>query len=119
MRTLLLAFFSMPMLMAAQNNYALGPDSLPQPGVPKGTVTKYKLLPGKFYPGTTHDYSVYEPPHYNAAKPTPFMIFFDGNGSINGGEHAPAVFDNLIAKHELPPMIGIFIDPGVLPVVSG
>jgi enterochelin esterase-like enzyme/sugar lactone lactonase YvrE len=46
------------------------------------------------------------------------MIFFDGGGSIDGGEHAPTVFDNLIAKHELPPMIGIFIDPGVLPAVS-
>jgi sugar lactone lactonase YvrE/predicted esterase len=30
----------------------------------------------------------------------------------------PVVFDNLIAKHELPPMIGIFVDPGVLPAVS-
>jgi sugar lactone lactonase YvrE len=28
------------------------------------------------------------------------------------------VFDNLIAKHELPPMIGIFVDPGVLPAIS-
>jgi hypothetical protein len=25
----------------------------------------------------------------------------------------------LIAKHELPPLIGIFINPGVLPAVSG
>ncbi len=30
----------------------------------------------------------------------------------------PVVFDNLIAKHDLPPMIGIFVDPGILPVVS-
>jgi hypothetical protein len=26
--------------------------------------------------------------------------------------------DNPIARHELPPLIGIFIDPGVLPAVS-
>ena len=30
----------------------------------------------------------------------------------------PVVFDNLIAKHDLPPMIGIFVDPGVLPALS-
>jgi enterochelin esterase-like enzyme len=104
-------------LVLAQN-YTLGPDSTPQAGVPKGSIAKYKLPPGKYYPGTPHDYSIYVPAQYDAAKPTPFMIFFDGGGSINGGEHAPTVFDNLIAKHELPPMIGIFIDPGVLPAVS-
>src|SRR5580658_2672819 len=122
MRTFVLAVIGSALigatvLMLAQN-YTLGPDSLPRPGVPKGSVTKYKLPPGKFYPGTPHDYSVYVPAQYDAAKPTPFMIFFDGNGSINGGEHAPTVFDNLIAKHELPPLIGIFIDPGVLPAAS-
>jgi enterochelin esterase-like enzyme/sugar lactone lactonase YvrE len=104
-------------LLLAQS-YTLGPDSLPQAGVPKGVVTKYKLPPGKYYPGTPHDYSVYVPAQYDAAKPTPFMIFFDGGGSINGGEHAPTVFDNLIAKRQVPPMIGIFIDPGVLPALS-
>ena len=30
----------------------------------------------------------------------------------------PVAFDNLIAKHEIPPMIGIFIDPGVLPALD-
>jgi len=44
------------------------------------------------------------------------MIY--GGGSINGGEHAPTVFDNLIARREQPPLIGIFIDPGMLPAVS-
>jgi len=122
MRTFVLALIGSALigatvLMLAQN-YTLGPDSQPQPGVPKGSVTKYKLPPGKFYPGTPHDYSIYVPSQYDAAKPTPFMIFFDGGGSINGGEHAPTVFDNLIARRELPPLIGIFIDPGMLPVVS-
>jgi gluconolactonase len=116
MRILVLVLFAATLSCA--QNYALGPDSLPQPGVPKGSVAKYQLPPGKFYPGTPHDYSIYVPAQYDAAKPAPFMIFFDGNGSINGGEHAPAVFDNLIARHELPPLIGIFIDPGMLPTVS-
>jgi gluconolactonase len=30
----------------------------------------------------------------------------------------PVVFDDLIAKHELPPLIGIFVNPGTLPALS-
>ncbi|MDE3149163.1 MAG: SMP-30/gluconolactonase/LRE family protein [Acidobacteriota bacterium] len=104
--------------LPAQSTYALGPDSQPQPGVPKGTVTKYILKPGKFYPGTPHHFAVYVPAQYDASKPTPFMIFLDGSGALGNGVRVPVVFDNLIAKHEIPPMIGIFIDPGILPAVS-
>jgi gluconolactonase len=99
-------------------DYTLGPDSQPQPGVPKGAVTKYVLNPGKFYPGTPLNYSIYVPAQYNAAKPAPFMIFLDGGG-FAGNMRVPIVFDNLIAKGQIPPMPGIFIDPGVLPVLSG
>ena len=99
-------------------DYALGPDSQPHDGVPKGTVTKYQLPPGKFYPGTPHNYSVYVPAQYNAAKPAPFMIYMDGSGALGNGQRVPVVFDNLIARGELPPLIGIFIDPGVLPALS-
>jgi sugar lactone lactonase YvrE/predicted esterase len=38
---------------------------------------------------------------------------------VNGnGVKAPVVFDNLIAKKEIPPTIAIFIDPGILPAVD-
>src|ERR1700677_4469850 len=104
--------------LLAQENYVLGPDSLPRPGVPQGTVTKYQLKAGKFYPGTPHTYSVYLPAQYDATKPTPFMIFLDGSGFLSDKVRVPVVFDNLIARHELPPLIGIFIDPGILPTVS-
>jgi gluconolactonase len=105
-------------LVHAQETYVLGPDSKPQAGVPQGSVTKYELKPGRLYPGTPHTYSVYVPAQYDAAKPTPFMIFLDGSGFLTEKVQAPIVFDNLIAKHELPPIIGIFIDPGVLPALS-
>jgi len=104
-------------LLQAQD-YALGPESQPQAGVPKGTVAKFTLDPGKFYPGTPHNCSVYVPAQYDSAKPTPFMIFLDGSGYLGNGMRIPVVFDNLIAKHDLPPMIGIFVDPGVLPAIS-
>lgn len=102
----------------AQVDYPLGPDSQPQAGVPKGTVTKQRLEPGKIYPGTPHDYSIYVPAQYNASKPTAFMIFLDGSGVLNDNVRVPVVFDNLIAKADLPPLIGIFVDPGILPVAS-
>jgi len=91
--------------------YKPSPENQPQQNTPKGTVTRGVLPPGKYYPGAPHNYSVYVPAQYDAAKPTPFMIFLDG-GSAN------VIFDNLIAKGDLPPMIGIFINPGVLPALS-
>ncbi|MGH9604147.1 MAG: alpha/beta hydrolase-fold protein [Terracidiphilus sp.] len=105
-------------LAAAQNDYTLGPDSQPQPGVPTGTVTHYTLPPGKFYPGTPHHYAVYVPAQYDPSKPTPFMIFLDGSQALGKSIRVPTVFDNLISKHEIPSMIGIFVDPGVLPALS-
>lgn len=118
MKTLLLAIFFAASLLQNQTTYPLGPDSQPQAGVPKGTVTKYKLAPGKIYPGTPHDYSVYVPAQYDASKPIPFMIFLDGSGAANDNVRVPVVFDNLIAKGDIPAMIGIFVDPGVLPATS-
>lgn len=96
-------------------DYSLGPESQPQAGVPKGTLTQHVLAPGKYYPGTPHNYQVYVPAQYNASRPTPLMIFLDGSGYAGDGIRVPVVCDNLIAKGDLPPMIGIFINPGVLP----
>src|SRR5712691_12764203 len=117
MRLLVPALLCATVLLRCQN-YPLGPDSQPKEGVPKGIVTKFTLPPGKFYPGTPHNCSVYVPAQYDTNKPTPFMIFLDGSGSLGAGVRVPVVFDNLIAKGEIPPMIGIFVDPGILPMPS-
>jgi gluconolactonase len=99
-------------------DYSLGPDSQPNAGVPKGTVTDHTLAPGKYFPGTPHRYQVYVPAQYATDRPSPFMIFLDGAGYAGDGVRVPVVFDNLIAKGDLPPMIAIFIDPGVMPALS-
>lgn len=91
-----------------------GPDSTVQPNVPKGTVTKAVLAPGKIYPGVPHDYQVYVSAKVDPARPAPYMIFLDGNGFAGNGMRIPIVLDNLIAKGELPPMAAIFVQPGVL-----
>jgi sugar lactone lactonase YvrE/predicted esterase len=98
--------------------YTLGSDSQPREGVPKGTVTKHVLAPGKHFPGTPHNYSIYVPAQYDRSKPAAFMVFLDGSGALGNGVRANVVFDNLIQAKQLPVMIGIFVDPGVLPAVS-
>jgi enterochelin esterase family protein len=45
------------------------------------------------------------------------MVFQDGGGyqSSNGQYRSTVVFDNLIAKKEMPVTIGVFVNPGVVP----
>ena len=45
------------------------------------------------------------------------MIYLDGSGALGDSQRVPVVFDNLIARGDLPPLIGIFVDPGVLPAL--
>lgn len=106
----------------AADDYTFGPDSLPQPGVPKGTVTKYSWSTSKIYPGTSRDYWVYVPAQYKAdGPPAALMVFQDGGNYVNVGTpekpagqfRVPIVFDNLIHKKEMPITIGVFINPGV------
>src|SRR5205814_3231754 len=100
--------------------YALGPDSERQAGVSKGAVAKYTWATSKIFPGTVRDYWVYVPAQYNPSRRTPFMVFQDGGGFVtdDGRWRAHIVFDNLIHKRQMPPTIGIFINPGVLPATS-
>ena len=70
-----------------------GPDSLPQPGVPKGDVVKGEFAASTIYPGTWREYWVYIPAGLDRTKPSPVMIFQDGLQY-----QAPVVFDNLIAR---------------------
>ena len=94
--------------------YTLGPDSLPQEGVPTGTVEKRTWDASRIYPGTTHEYRVYVPAQYTDAEPAAVMVFQDGEFYVDpeGLVRAPTVFDNLIHRDEMPVTIGIFINPG-------
>jgi sugar lactone lactonase YvrE/enterochelin esterase-like enzyme len=106
--------------LLAQEEYKQGPDSFRQPGVPKGTITAHKWT-SKIYPGTVRDYWVYTPAQYSASTPAPVMIFQDGGGMVRedgAGYKVPVVLDNLIHKKELPPIVAIFINPGVLPAAG-
>jgi len=91
------------------DNYQPGPDSKPQPGVPKGEVIKLNFDKSKIFPDTARDYWIYIPAQYNPDKPACVFICQDG---IRW--EAPTVFDNLIYKKEIPIMIGVFVAPGVV-----
>src|SRR5207249_9090458 len=97
--------------------YHLGPDSLPQEGVPKGEIRGPFTLPSNAYPGTQHTYWVYVPAQYNASTPASLMIFQDGQAFMNpeADIRAHNVMDNLIYRREIPVMIGVFINPGRRP----
>jgi gluconolactonase len=115
-----LLVFLMATGLGGADDYTLGADSQPHPGVPKGKVTKYSWNTSKIYPGTTRDYWVYVPSQYDGSKPACVMIFADGSGFIGetGAWRVPIVFDNLIHQGAMPPTIGIFINPGVVPPAS-
>jgi enterochelin esterase family protein len=63
----------------------------------------------KIFEGTSRDWWVYVPAQAVADKPLSVMVFQDGSGPKNW---MPTIFDNMIAKGEIPPTVGIFINPG-------
>lgn len=93
---------------------AQGQEAKPVPAVPKGEVREYTFKASKVFPGTTRRYWVYVPRQYDPAKPACLYVNQDGIGY-----KAPAVFDQLIAKGEMPVTIGVFVTPGVVPAPSG
>ena len=93
--------------LRAADDYKPGPDSLPQPGVPKGELVKGTFDQSKVFPGTVRDYTVYLPAQLDRAKPAPVMVLQDG-----GGFSAPVAFDNLIHKQEIPALVGVFVQHG-------
>ena len=99
------------------SQYRLGPDSLPQEGVPKGEIRGPYTLPSQVYPGTQHTYWVYVPAQYDPAVPAALMVYQDGQAfkDEKGDMRAQNVMDNLIYRREIPVMIGVFINPGRRP----
>jgi enterochelin esterase-like enzyme len=113
--------FALPLTAAAapqDDQYVLGPDSQIRAGVPQGKVTQMPAWTNsKIFPGTSRDWWIYVPAQYQAEKAAAVMVFCDGAGFVkpDGQFRAPVVFDNLIAKGEMPVTIGVFIQPGVFP----
>ena len=81
-----------------------------KPAVPPplpANVVKGEFANSIVYPGTWREYWVYVPKELDRSKPAPVMVFQDG---LQYG--APAVFDDLIQKKLLPPLVGVFVMHG-------
>ena len=98
------------------NDYPLGPDSLPQPGVPHGQTFEFRMENSKTFPNTSRTISVYVPAQYRESEPACVYVGFDGLGF-----NAPVVFDNLMGRRAMPVTIGVGIAAGSVaaPTASG
>jgi enterochelin esterase-like enzyme len=94
--------------------YELGPDSLPQEGVPKGKLEGPFLFKSQVISNTVRKYWIFVPAQYRPEKPACVLVFQDGQRAtrIDGSLRVPQVMENLIHKKEMPVTIGIFITPG-------
>jgi enterochelin esterase-like enzyme len=90
--------------------YARHPDEAERPGVPKGTLRQMPAWRSKVFEGTTRDWWLYVPAQMQPGMRAAVTMFQDGSSYK---DYVPIVFDNLIASGEIPPMVGIFINPGV------
>ena len=90
------------------------PDAVEVADVPKGSVEQMAPWESTIFAGTTRDWSIYVPAQYDAEKPAALMIFQDGERmrDVNGRWRIPTVFDNLIARGDMPPTIAVFLNPG-------
>jgi enterochelin esterase family protein len=89
--------------------YTDPPELAEKNGVPKGKLTQQKPWDSNIFPKTKRDWWVYVPAQYKDDQPACVMVFQDGGGYTT---FVPTVFDNLIAKGEMPVTVAIFINPG-------
>jgi len=109
-----LAQTAAPQPASPDDRYVLGADSLPQLGVPTGTVSEFTLADSTIYPGYSHQWWLYVPAQYDGTTPIALMVFQDGGRFVqrDGAVRVPVVLDNLIARNELPLMAAVFVNPG-------
>jgi sugar lactone lactonase YvrE/enterochelin esterase-like enzyme len=90
-----------------------GTTDAQEPAWPKGEVLKLSFEKSQIFPGTVRDYWVYVPQQYDPAKPACVYVNQDGIQY-----NAPAVFDELIHKGEMPVTIGVFVMHGRVKAAS-
>jgi enterochelin esterase-like enzyme len=96
--------------------YTDPPELTANPALPKGKLTKQAPWESKIFPNTKRDWWVYVPAQYKEDLPACVMVFQDGAGYTG---FVPTVFDNLIAKGEMPVTVAIFVNPGAGPGEEG
>ncbi len=107
----------LPVLLATLTALGLGVRAVAEepasPTTPRGEVTQYTFSKSTIFPGTTRDYWLYIPKQYDPKTPACLHVHQDGV-QLN----APAVLDELIHNGEIPPVIGVFVQPGRVEAAS-
>jgi gluconolactonase len=91
----------------SNKSYPYEPASKTSAYVPKGEVLQFPFNHSALYPGTRRSYWVYIPKEYTPEKPACLFVCMDGVMF-----NAPAVFDYLMSRKEMPITIGVFIQSG-------
>lgn len=74
---------------------------------------EWQTLQSTVYPGTIRHYAFHKTPKLDPKKPAALMVFQDGHAYAAGDFHAPKVIDKLVNEGVLPPMLLVFVNPGV------
>lgn len=96
--------------------YEHGPLSSPGHH-PAGDVRSFEVTDPRHFPGTTRRIWVHTPAGHDSTVPAAVMVFNDGwwyldpDGDVRGG----IVLDNLARGGGIPPVVGVFVDPGTFP----
>lgn len=93
----------------SNKSYPYEPASKASSEINKGEVLQFSFNQSKLYPGTSRSYWIYIPKEYKPEKPACLFVCMDAVMF-----NAPAVFDYLISKKEMPVTIGVFIQPGTI-----
>lgn len=96
--------------------YDHGPDSAPRPDVTPGSTSRLRLTGSRAFPGADRDVWVHVPAAVGGGtegRAVGCMVFQDGAGFLDPGDdlRAGIVLDNLVAAGDVPPMVGVFVDP--------
>lgn len=100
--------------------YAYGPDSFRKAEVMRGRVTEFRI-DSRIFPGTTRRVWVHVAARHRSEEPAAVMFFNDGWWYLDpdGEVRAGIVLDNLASSGAIPPLVGVFVDPGVFEEPSG
>ncbi|WP_435743509.1 alpha/beta hydrolase [Microbacterium sp. PMB16] len=98
-------------------SYAYGPDSAPRDGVIPGSIRAFEITDSATYPGTVRTVWVHVPHGHDSSAPASVMVFNDGWWYLDpdGDVRAGIVLDNLAHHGGIPPLVSVFVDPGVFP----
>ena len=74
---------------------------------------QWQVLKSSVFAGTVRQYAFHKTPGLDAAKAAALMVFQDGHSYVEGNFHAPEVIDKLVQSGAVPPMLLVFVNPGV------